>query len=203
MRNHTLITILVLSFLSCKPKNSINSSKEEGTVKNSGEVEVLYENNDTILKFVSNKKGYGIFHWGIVDKFMNHSKDSLYLDVIDRDITKIGNSFVYTKACGTACKFSLVLPVAKEKQGVVLMYPLIKDQKSGFLIAKGDEDNVLVSIMDLKTFKVRKIEKAFDLKKVPPSLAIDTLWINHLKLSVKWIDKEGKLDFGEFELTQK
>ncbi len=193
-------------FCACrdKKKNETKFSEIEKIVDVSKEISIdtIFFKNDTILKFNSNSDGYGVFHWGIINQFDSSNKDSLYLDFIDRDIIKIKNSFIYTSSCGSACSYSLIMPIVKNKKGITAMYPLVKNIKSGYLVAKGNEEGVLLSIIDLNNLKIKNVNEEFDETKIPPSLAIDTVYINNSKLSFKWYDKNSKLNFRDIDLSR-
>ncbi|MNQ28456.1 hypothetical protein D3C85_417490 [compost metagenome] len=95
------------------------------------------------------------------------------------------------------------MPIEKNKHEIMLMYPLINDQKNGYLIAKGDEDDVLLLIIDLYNSKIRKVYDKFDKTKIPPSLSIDTIYIDNSKLMVKWYKNDFGLGFKEIDLRRK
>lgn len=206
MKNYIIIFFTSLIFFACQNNKETKSEVLKIEKKSSSFKEeisdVLYSKNDTILKFVSNSNGYGVFHWGIDNKFNNIGKDSLRLDNIDRDIVKIKNSFIYTNSCGSACTYSSIMSIKKSNKAMTVMYPLIKDEDLGYLVAKGDDQKVLLSIIDLTNSEINNIKGEFDRTKIPPSLAIDTVYINNSKLSFKWYDKNSKLNFRDIDLRR-
>ena len=206
MKNYIAIISVLIMFCSCQntKKNDSKPQELEKKIYVSKEIssDTIFLKNDTILKFNSKSNGYGVFHWGVVNEFESSSKDSLYLDSVDRDLVKIKNSFILTNSCGTACTYSLIMPINKGKEEMTVMYPLIKDKDSGYLVAKGDDKEVLLSIIDLTNSKVSNVNEEFDRTKIPPSLAIDTVYINNSKLSFKWYDKNSKLNFRNIDLSR-
>lgn len=207
MKNFIIIALLIILFSACQCKKNVNSKIQElehtDYASNKTLSDTLFFKNDTILKFDSNSDGYGIFRWGVVNQFENVSKDTLHLDLIDKDLIKSKNSFVFSDGCGSACNFSLIMPIEKNKREFMTMYPLIKDEKTGYLIAKGDDDEVLLLIIDLNNSKIRKVYDKFDKTKIPPSLSIDTIYIDKSKLMVKWYKNDSELDFKEIDLNRK
>lgn len=207
MRNFIAITFLTFLFSACQCNKNVNS-KTQRTVNtnylsNQISTDTLFFKNDTILKFDGNADGYGIFRWGVVNQFENTSKDTLHFDKIDKDLIKSKNSFVFSDDCGSACNFSLIMPIEKNKHEIMAMYPLITDQKTGYLIAKGDDDKVLLLIIDLYNSKISKIYDKFDKTKIPPSLAIDTIYMNKSKLIIKWYKNNSEFGFKEIDLSKK
>ena len=206
MKKIIAITLLIIQFSACQCKKNVDSEMQRlqhtDNVSNKTLRDTLFFKNDTILKFDSNSDGFGSFRWGVVNQFENVSKDTLHLDLIDKDLIKSKNSFVFSDDCGSACNFSLIMPIEKSKHEFMIMYPLIKDEKMGYLIAKGDKDKVLLSIVDLKNSKVKKVYDKFDKTKIPPSLSIDTVYIDKSKLMVKWYKNDSELGFKEIELRR-
>jgi len=207
MKNYAIISLISIMLFACQKHKETTSKELKAEVIDSSlnkELsEILYSKNDTILKFVSNQEGFGAFHWGVNNQFNNISKDSLHLDSIDRDIIKIKNSFVYTNSCGSACTYSLIMPITKNKKEMTAMYPLIKDENLGYLVAKGDKEGILLSVIDLTDSEVEEINGEFDKTKIPPSLVIDTIYIDNSKLSFKWYETDSKLSFREVGLNRK
>ena len=151
--------------------------------------DVIFHKNDTVIKFQGIENTYGVFKWGVDGKFENQGKDTLSFDRTKiNKIKKIGDSFIYTDGCGSACDYVLISKFTSGDKGGIFMYPLLIDEKKELVIYKGDKENVLLSIYDLRNDKVKEVTEDFDITIRPSRNVVEQVSINENgNLIIEWI----------------
>lgn len=101
MKKIIVFASVFLMFFACgkhkKADSKIPKSEKKESLIKERLTTVIYSKNDTILKFDGDSRGYGVFKWGVVGKFENISKDSIQLDLLEKDIIKSKNSLVMSQ----------------------------------------------------------------------------------------------------------
>lgn len=206
MRN--LILIFFFTIYSCqesKESETVNRNEDLSNIESiiQNKYDIIFHENDTIIRFHNIEKSYGVFKWGVEGKFENTSNDTLYFDKTKLSkIKKVDNYFIFTDGCGTACDFALVSKFYPGNKGRMLMYPLLIEFKKGLIIFKGDKDGVLVSIYNLKTGKTKDIFEDYDKTIRPPKNVIEEIIINDKgHLMIDWYINDSERAKKEFALN--
>ncbi|WP_299125889.1 hypothetical protein [uncultured Tenacibaculum sp.] len=196
MKKIFLIILLIVVSISCKDKKKSKideTDKAEIKTQVKPEVSVdkniVFHRNDTIIKFYNIENSYGVFKWSVDGKFENQGKDTLSFDETKiNKIRKIGDSFIYTDGCGSACDYILISKFISEDKGTTFLYPLLVDEKKELIIYKGDKENVLLSIYDLKTGEIKEVIEDFDKTIRPPKNVVEQVSINEKgNLVIEWV----------------
>ena len=161
---------------------------------------ILLENNVYVLHSKINNK-IGIINYGIKGKFLKSFKDTVYNKNVNlNNFILLDNNLIYKSDCGTACSYAVVFPLDKKNEAIKILYPLLIDRKNNIIIYKGNNPNVLISILYLKNYKIKNIVENYDKSIIPPINVIDTLFISNNRLNIKWFDNTRKVITKQVEL---
>lgn len=201
MKKIFLIIVITVVAISCKEKkvSEIDETDKAG-IKSQVKPEVsvnkniVFQRNDTIIEFHNIENNYGVFKWSVDGKFENQGKDTLSFDETKiNKIRKIGDSFIYTDGCGSACDYILISKFISEDKGTTFLYPLLVDEKKELVIYRGDKENVLLSIYDLQTGTVKEVIEDFDKTIRPPKNVVENISINEKgNLVLEWLGNNSE-----------
>ena len=197
-----IVIILFLFFLfSC---NKQNNKREEQFVlqKEYYKIDTLFFKTDTIayVNYI-NEKAVSL-NWGVVNNFINKSKDTLYYPNNSfLSFEKKEDYFIVSDLCGTACKYLYVAPIRSKTSGKLFLYPLADDFKNN-LIAHHSDDGNLVTIENILTKKNIIIKEKFNNKIRPTSLAIDTCYFKGNTFFIRWELPSGKKKIKEINILR-
>lgn len=189
----TTASISILDISSCNhPYSNQNITKIQEITNY--RYDTLFNRNDTIVisQMVDSGKAC-ILSWGIHDKFMNKSKDTLLLPHSRfNDLYKEGDYFIVKDGCGTACNYLYLLIFRKQNSGKLFLYPLLFSSINKLIVFQDGTSENLVSIENIETGKRFNLNKPFDLRIHPYSEAIDTVFLRNSNLFIDWRSPSGK-----------
>ncbi len=198
MNNLFLIIFFVFAVSSCKERKESKPNENENTPETetirSGKDIIIFHQSDTIIRFHTIQNSYGVFKWGVDNQYENVSKDTFTFDETKLGkVEKVGDNFIFTNGCGTACNFAIVSKFHPGDGGTMIMYPLLIDSKNNIIVYNGDKDDVLVSIHNLKTGETTDIIEDFDKTIRPPKNVIESISINkNGNVVIEWLKSNSE-----------
>ncbi len=202
MRKKIILGLLLGLLISCKMENkSLPVQKNTSDFKN--EVDTLFFRNDTIISIKKVSNNASIFNWGIRNKYMKTSIDTIPFSVLNKEKIKFTDKYAYIKdACGSGCNYIYVMPFDENGKDFFELYPLLYDFKKDIVIYKSDNKSSLLTIQNIFTGYKEEFIEDYDRTTRPETLAIDSISLNNNILFVKWFNADKEIVVSEIDINK-